>query len=82
MMKLISITNDFSVDPDEVAALEKYEHWKNADSPSGDSSLDHEGTIVIQKNGRKSYIRGLTVKQIMDKLKPPTPTGDSSNETR
>lgn len=56
---LIFITKDFAVDPGEVASLEAFEHWKHDPSPSGSSHRDHTGTVVIQKNGRKTYVRDI-----------------------
>lgn len=67
-MNLIFVGADFAVDPAEVAALEAYKHWKSDPGPSGSSFLDHEGTIVIQKCGRKTYLKGLTVNQVNDIL--------------
>lgn len=63
-MSLIFVTKDFAVDPAEVACLEHYDHYKHDPSPSGSSWKDHEGTIVIQKNGRKTYVRDLTVEEV------------------
>ncbi len=50
-MSLIFVTEKFAVDP-------------NDGSPSSSSYLDHEGVIVIQKNGRKTYVKGFTVEEI------------------
>ena len=69
-MNLVFIGNDFSVDPAEVSSLEAYEHWKHDPGPSGNSFLDHSGTIVIQKCGRKTYLKGFTVKQIHAIIQP------------
>lgn len=60
---LVFVTDKFSVDPGEVASLEAYDHWEHHPSPSGSSYHDHSGTIVIQKNGRKTYVRDLTPKE-------------------
>lgn len=69
-MKLINVTEDFSVDPQEIAALESFESWKQSSSPSGDSHLDHSGTIVILKCGRKVYVKNKTVKEITNLFSP------------
>lgn len=63
-MNLVFVTEEFAVCPDDVSSLEHYDHWKHSNSPSGGSIKDHSGTIVIQKNGRKTYIRDLTVKDV------------------
>lgn len=60
---LIFVTDKFAVDPTDVSSLEAYQHWDSDPGPSGSSYLDHEGTIVIQKNGRKTYLKGLTPKE-------------------
>lgn len=71
-MNLVKITDNFMVDPSEVSALEAYEHWQSDPSPSGSSWLDHAGTIVIQKCGRKTYLKGVTVAECAEKLSPKT----------
>lgn len=65
-MALVMVTKDFAVDPNEVVSLEKFEKWDSDPSPSGRSWLDHTGTIVIQRNGRKTYVRDLTPAECHD----------------
>jgi hypothetical protein len=60
---IVFVTNEFAIDPNDVSALEEFEKWDSDPSPSGSSWLDHKGTIVIQKNGRKTYLKGLTPKE-------------------
>jgi hypothetical protein len=60
---LVFVTDKFAIDPQDVASLEAYEHWESDPSPSGSSWKDHDGTIIIQKNGRKTYLKGLSVKE-------------------
>lgn len=60
---IIFVNETFAVDPEDVSALERYEKWDSDPSPSGSSWIDHEGTIVIQKNGRKTYVKDLTPRE-------------------
>lgn len=63
---LAYVTSNFSIDPNEVSSLEAY-HQDNDPSPSGSNpTYDEYGTIVIQKNGRKTYLKNLTVKECHD----------------
>lgn len=63
-MGLVFVTDDFAVDPDDVSSLEKYSKYNHSASPSGDSCFDHAGTIVIQKNGRKTYVRDISPERV------------------
>lgn len=65
-MGLVFVNDIFAVDPDEVVSLESFEHWKNGSSISHSPILDCTGTIVIQKNGRKTYVKHLDPKRCHD----------------
>ena len=61
-MGLVMVTENFAVDPDEVVSLEAF----SKTAPSGSSCFDHSGTIVIQRNGRKTYVRDLNPSECHD----------------
>lgn len=54
--------------PEEVVAIEDHSYWTGL-SPSGNGGEEHFGSVVVLRNGRKIYIKKLSAKEVLEKLK-------------
>lgn len=66
MAKLVFVTDDVAVDPDEVTSIQKEEVHEYSSPSISDSStyLKFTGSVMTLKNGRKIYIPSLYPKDI------------------
>lgn len=66
--RLVKITDEVFVNPDEVAAIEYSEQWEHDPSPSGSSHRTGTGTLLILKNGRKIYLANMGTDEVAEKF--------------
>lgn len=68
-MGLIKISEEHFVDPLEVSSVEGCEHWEDRGTISqADHYLTFKGSVVVMKNGRKIYVKGVQPNAIVIKL--------------
>jgi len=65
---LKEIDSGVFVIPQEIVAIEDHSYWTGL-SPSGNDGVQHFGSVVVLKNGRKIYIKELSAKEVLEKLK-------------
>lgn len=69
-MKLITLTDDIVLDPDDISSVqrEKVDEY----TPSGayaTGKIKWLGSVMTLKNGRKIFVKDMTPLQIHDKIK-------------
>ncbi len=69
---MIEVTEKIIVDPTEVCSVQEEIVREYIPAPISDGSMHttFEGSVMTLKNGRKIYIKGMTPKQINEKLFP------------
>lgn len=69
-MKLVEITPEILVDPEDVSSIQEEILHRDGGFPSGESWSEFAGSVITLKNGRKVFVKGVRPQEVHRRLKP------------